>query len=388
MLTVIALAVIAQAAPVPAAAQPPPKSTAPAKLDPAVPPVTKPRVELVFALDTTGSMGGLIDGAKRKIWFIVDEVMKAKIQPEVKVGLVAFRDQSDAYVTKVTPLSDDLDAVYKDLMAFRADGGGDTPEDVELALHHALTQIQWSEGKDVLKIIFLVGDAPPQRYPQAVRWEKSAQDAVRRYIYINTVQAGDDASTTTVWTKIAQSAEGRFSRIQQDGGVVAEVATPFDADLAKLANELDATEIDYGSRAVRDMSMSTRSLSSAGTSSYGEGSMGKRGAAKAKMMKSATKVKKDLVTLYEVQGEGALEAVKNDELPDEMQKQSAEERKKKLEEMSKKRESIRQQIAETSKKRDTFIAEAKKAKKAPKSEFDDEVVATIRGQAKKIGLEY
>jgi hypothetical protein len=392
MFALIALALAVQVAPnVPAAATPTTpqaKSTAPAKLDPAVPPVNKPRVELVFALDTTGSMGGLIDGAKRKIWFIVDEVMKAKIQPEVKVGLVAFRDQSDAYVTKVTPLSDDLDAVYKDLMAFRADGGGDTPEDVELALHHALTQIQWSEGKDVLKIIFLVGDAPPQRYPQAVRWEKSAQDAVRRYIYINTVQAGDDASTTTVWTKIAQSAEGRFSRIQQDGGVVAEVATPFDADLAKLANELDATEIDYGSRAVRDMSMSTRSLSSAGTSSYGEGSMGKRGAAKAKMMKSATKVKKDLVTLYEVQGEGALEAVKNDELPDEMQKQSAEERKKKLEEMSKKRESIRQQIAETSKKRDTFIAEAKKAKKAPKSEFDDEVVATIRGQAKKIGLEY
>ena len=371
MLTVIALALIAQAAPTAPTAGQQPKSTAPAKLDPAVPPVTKPRVELVFALDTTGSMGGLIDGAKRKIWFIVDEVMKAKIQPEVKVGLVAFRDQSDAYVTKVTPLSDDLDAVYKDLMAFQADGGGDTPEDVELALHHALTQIKWSEGKDVLKIIFLVGDAPPQRYPQAVRWEKSAQDAVRRYIYINTVQAGVDASTTTVWTKIAQSAEGRFSRIQQDGGVVAEVATPFDADLAKLARDLDNTEVDYGSRAVRDMSMSTRSTSSMGSASFGLGTSGKRGAVKAKSMKSATKVKKDLVTLYEVEGEKALANVKTEELPDDMQKQTAEERKQKLEEMAKKREALRTQIADTSKKRDAFIAEAKKTKKAPKSEFDD-----------------
>src|SRR5687768_1879186 len=181
MFAVVAVALIAQVAPIvqPPVAKP---STAPAKPDPAVPPVSKPRVELVFALDTTGSMGGLIDGAKRKIWFIVDEVMKAKIQPEVKVGLVAYRDQSDAYVTKVTPLSDDLDTVYNDLMSFKADGGGDTPEDVELALHHALTKIQWSEGKDVLKIIFLVGDAPPQRYPQAVRWEKSAQDATRRFI--------------------------------------------------------------------------------------------------------------------------------------------------------------------------------------------------------------
>ena len=175
MFAAVALALIAQNAPSPKQAG----ATAPVRIDPAVPPVSKPRVELVFALDTTGSMGGLIDGAKRKIWFIVDEVMKAKIQPEVKVGLVAYRDKSDAYVTKVTPLSDDLDAVYKDLMSLQADGGGDTPEDVELALHHALTKIQWSEGKDVLKIVFLVGDAPPQRYPQAVRWETSAQDAVR-----------------------------------------------------------------------------------------------------------------------------------------------------------------------------------------------------------------
>lgn len=386
MLTIVALALIAQVAP--HSPMQKPTSAAPAKLDPAVPPVNKPRVELVFALDTTGSMGGLIDGAKRKIWFIVDEVMKAKIQPEVKVGLVAYRDQSDSYVTKVTPLSDDLDAVYKDLMSLTADGGGDTPEDVELALHHALTKIQWSEGKDVLKIIFLVGDAPPQRYPQAVRWEKSAQDAVRRFIYINTVQAGVDSSTTTVWTKIAQSAEGRFSRIQQDGGVVAEVSTPFDEDLAKLARELDGTEIDYGSRTMRDMSASTRGASSMGSASYGLGTMGKRGAVKAKGGKSATMAKKDLVTLYETQGSAGLAGVKNEELPDEMQKQTAEERKKKLEEMTKKRETLRAQIAETSKKRDAFIAEAKKAKKAPKSEFDDEVVSTIRGQASKIGLEY
>ena len=389
----VALSLIAQVAPAPAPAPgvaPVPKqgSTAPAKLDPAVPPVSKPRVELVFALDTTGSMGGLIDGAKRKIWFIVDEVMKAKIQPEVKVGLVAYRDTSDTYVTKVTPLSDDLDAVYKDLMAFHADGGGDTPEDVELALHHALTKIQWSEGKDVLKIVFLVGDAPPQRYPQAVRWETSAQDAVRRFIYINTVQAGMDTDTTTVWTKIAQSAEGRFSRIQQNGGVVAEIATPFDADLAKLSTDLDGTELDYGSRAVRDMSASTRGASSMGSASFGLATMGKRGAAKAKAIAAPAKKQKDLVNLFQADGDFALSSVKTEDLPDDMQKQTPEQRKQKVEAMTKKRETIRAQIAETSKKRDAFIAEAKKTKKAPKSEFDDEVVSTIRGQAKNIGLEY
>ncbi|MGZ4984173.1 MAG: vWA domain-containing protein, partial [Chthoniobacterales bacterium] len=28
----------------------------------------KPRIEVCFVLDTTGSMGGLIEGAKQKIW--------------------------------------------------------------------------------------------------------------------------------------------------------------------------------------------------------------------------------------------------------------------------------------------------------------------------------
>ena len=32
--------------------------------------IAKPTVEVAFVLDTTGSMGGLIEGAKRKIWSI------------------------------------------------------------------------------------------------------------------------------------------------------------------------------------------------------------------------------------------------------------------------------------------------------------------------------
>jgi hypothetical protein len=34
----------------------------------------KPEVEVVFCLDTTGSMGGLIDAAKQKIWAICNQI--------------------------------------------------------------------------------------------------------------------------------------------------------------------------------------------------------------------------------------------------------------------------------------------------------------------------
>src|SRR5437762_10315529 len=87
----------------------------------------KPQVEVVFCLDTTGSMGGLIDAAKKKIWTISNQIAGGKPTPHVKVGLVAFRDRGDEYITKVFDLTDDLDAVYANLMGFRADGGGDEP---------------------------------------------------------------------------------------------------------------------------------------------------------------------------------------------------------------------------------------------------------------------
>src|SRR5262249_32587260 len=85
----------------------------------------KPKIEVVFALDTTGSMTGLIEGAKRKIWSIANQIVSGKPLPEVKIGLVAYRDRGDEYVTRLTPLTADIDAIYARLSELRAAGGGD-----------------------------------------------------------------------------------------------------------------------------------------------------------------------------------------------------------------------------------------------------------------------
>src|SRR5882762_3522258 len=68
-----------------------------------------PALEMVFVIDTTGSMGGLIEGAKQRVWGIVNEVMQSPSHPAVSIGLVAYRDHGDEYVTKVLPLTNDLD---------------------------------------------------------------------------------------------------------------------------------------------------------------------------------------------------------------------------------------------------------------------------------------
>src|SRR5881394_2481834 len=62
-------------------------------------PSTAKRVEVVFVLDTTGSMGGLIAAAKEKVWSIASTLAQARQAPEISMGLVAYRDRGDAYVT-------------------------------------------------------------------------------------------------------------------------------------------------------------------------------------------------------------------------------------------------------------------------------------------------
>src|SRR5439155_9498717 len=42
----------------------------------------KPRIEVCFVLDTTGSMTGLIEGAKQKIWSIANEMTGARPTPD------------------------------------------------------------------------------------------------------------------------------------------------------------------------------------------------------------------------------------------------------------------------------------------------------------------
>ncbi len=105
------------------------------------------KVEVAFVLETTGSMSGLIQAAKQKIWAIANEIARARPTPDLRIGLVAYRDRGDEYVTKVHDLDLDLDKVYQDLCGYKADGGGDGPESVNEAIRVAVTKLSWSAGK-------------------------------------------------------------------------------------------------------------------------------------------------------------------------------------------------------------------------------------------------
>ena len=222
----------------------------------ATPPATRPQVDVVFVLDTTGSMSGLIDGAKRKIWEMARYMAQGQPAPDLRIGLVAYRDVGDEYVTKFFDLTDDLYGVYQNLSSFSAGGGGDTPEHVGKALHDAVHRASWSTQRNALKLIYLVGDAPPHTdYNDGINHRTVAQQARERGIRINTVRCGNDETTRVAWMDIASRGGGEFSSIEQSGGM-AETHTPFDGELARLNRALTETAMPYGSAEKRSSVLS------------------------------------------------------------------------------------------------------------------------------------
>ena len=203
------------------------------------------RLEMVFVLDTTGSMGGLLEGAQQRIWGIVNGVMQDS-HSSVRIGLVAYRDHGDDYVTKVLPLTDDLDKVYTTLMDYRAGGGGDAPEDVRTALAEGVNNLNWSKAApDLKQVIFLIGDAPPHEDYDEIDTLTSAASAAQKGIIVNTIQCGFSRETTRAWQAVAERGRGEYFAIPADGGVQV-ISTPYDEQLGDLARQLGATVVAYG----------------------------------------------------------------------------------------------------------------------------------------------
>lgn len=348
--------------------------------------VKSPQIEVVFVLDTTGSMGGLIEGAKQKIWSIANEITKTKVPPHIKFGLVGYRDRGDAYVTKTFDLTEDLDTIYSHLEEFQADGGGDTPESVNQALHEAVTKTKWSVGEDVLRLVFLVGDAPPKmNYQDDVKYQTTAELALQKDIIINTILCGESRETQKIWKEIAMQAKGDFAAIPQNGGVQA-IATPMDVKLAELNQQLSQTALYYGSttrqHANQDKvkkSYSAKEEAQADRLSYNS-TMSKSG--RTKVMTGSGDLVDDLD-----EGLVKLTDVKPKSLPKELQGKTPEEQKQILEERREKRNEIQQKLTKLLKEREAFIRDYKEKHKT-KDAFDEEVKRMIHEQAKRKGIVY
>jgi len=347
-------------------------------------------MEMVFVLDTTGSMGGLLTGAKQRIWGIVNDVMQSTSLSSVKVGLVAYRDRGDQYITQVLPLTEDLDKVYSTLMEYQAQGGGDEAENVRRALAQGVANAGWSQpSSNHAQILFLVGDAPPHDYADEPDPFTTADLAVRQGIIVNTIQCGSSPATKQVWEAIARRGQGQYFLIPQDGGVQT-ISTPYDEQLSQLGTRLGGTLLAYGGGAGKI----GEDYRAAQKETYGkvETSVATLSAPEAAAERSVNKALNrrayigDLLQDIE-NGSIKLESVKVEDLPTELQKLSAEERTKEIERRLAERSEIRKQILALSKQRTDYIAaEQKKGKGGAQNGFDAAVSAALRQQLAKKGI--
>ncbi len=341
-------------------------------------PQSKPRIEVCFVLDTTGSMGGLIEGAKQKIWSIANEMISAQPTPELKLGLIGYRDRGDEYVV------DDIDAIYGHLREFQAGGGGDAPESVNEALAEAIHKMPWSSDRKVLKIIFLVGDAPPHMdYPNGPKYPDLCREAAKKDLIINTIQCGEMAETKPIWQEIAKLAEGSYVGISQSGNV-AVISTPMDKELSRLNEQMGATLIPYGDSKLQAEVHAKYAV-----------------AASAPVSAMADRLSYNSKTGKAVQGRGELVDALNDkrlkldeidqkQLPTELQKLDRDELRERIAKTRDERADLQKQIVEVSKKREAYIQSENKrlAAEGKGDAFDQKVTETLHAQAAKKGISY
>jgi hypothetical protein len=167
------------------------------------------RLDLVFLIDATGSMGDEIAKLKNSMRAMAQQIAQLPGQPDICYGLVAYRDRGDAYVTRSHDFVDDLGAFQQQLANVQAHAGGDTPEALNEALHEVVHGLSWRA--QAARMVVLVADAPPHLDYGGPQYDRDMQAALSKGIKLFAVGAsGLDPVGEYIYRQMAQYTAGRF----------------------------------------------------------------------------------------------------------------------------------------------------------------------------------
>jgi hypothetical protein len=201
-------------------------------------------LDIAFLLDTTGSMGDEIAELKRTLQQINFQISHLAPRPDLRFGMVLYKDRGEDYRTRVVGFSASVDGFARELAGVEAGGGGDEPEDVQAGLEAALTQLTWrSKG---VRLLFLIGDAQPHLdYGQGYTYTRAMREAAAAGIKIATIGAsGLPRAGELVWRQLAQYTMAPFvfltygEKGDSEGGAASTVSHHVGANW--VAENLDA----------------------------------------------------------------------------------------------------------------------------------------------------
>jgi hypothetical protein len=372
----------------------PPAAGEPAAAAPAAPAAAAEgkAVDLVLCLDVSGSMNGLIESAKLRLWDVVNELARMKPTPNLRVSLYSYGcpayPADKGWVRKEVDLTEDLDEVYKKLNALHTNGGD---EYVARVSKTALDEQKWSKDKNALRLIFVAGNEPVDQDKQVALSDVAAQ-AKKAGVIVNTIYCGSaNSGEAAGWSTFAATCGGRYMNIDMNRATTQVVVkTEFDEQIIKLGEELNKTYVAYGvegkDRAANQLAQDKNAAAAKGAPGAGTANSVARAESKAgALYRNSTW---DLVDRMK-EKDFDITKIKEEELCDEIKKLKPEERLAFLKKKAEERAGIQKKINDLSAKRQKKVDEelAKQPKTDSEKALDEALKSILRDQAKAKGFE-
>lgn len=343
-------------------------------------------IDLVLCLDISGSMEHLIDSAKQKLWDIVNDLAKVKPTPNLRVALYSYGathyDSAKGWVKKDLDFVDDLDLVFKKLFEYRTNGG---EEYVARVCRDAIQDLKWSTAKDSLKILFVCGNEPATQDP-LVKLPDVAALAKKQGILINPIYCGGaDDNDGRGWREFALMTGGRYANIDASKNVRVVVATPFDKDIAALADKVNATFVPVGKKELRDAKAADQQAQTENSKKLGASNLAAR-----VVTQNSALYKNDswcLVDKLRLDPKLDITKIPEAELCEELRKLTPPQRVEYVKNKLKERETIQKQVNELNAKREAYLrTEMQKQASDPTRGLDRALRETLKTQAKAKGI--
>jgi len=346
--------------------------------------VQQPRIQIALLLDTSNSMDGLIGQAKSQLWTLVNELGEGKKHgqtPIIELALYEYGNSnisvSKGYIRQVLSLTTDLDDVSEKLFALSTDGGQEYAGEV---LTKSLDELEWSDGKDDMKLIIIAGNEP---FTQGtVTWQSACERAKQGGVIIDTIHCGDtDVGIRTGWKEAADCAGGIYMTINQDEKYV-HVPSPWDDTLIDLNKKLNDTYFGYGASGAH--LKERQAVQDSNAASMNKGAQISR--LRAKSQPGYSNESWDIIDAYKKDQSGVL-SLSDEEMPEELKGKTAGERKTFIETKQVERTDIQKQIAELGQKQKNYVVEKRKEMSETKT-LDNIMVTAVRKQASETGFKF
>lgn len=174
-------------------------------------------IELMFVIDTTGSMGDEINYLKVEIDDVISEIQEKNPNTVIKLALLFYRDKGDEYVTRYFDFTQDIQKQKNNLSNQNANGGGDFEEAVYKALGEAVDK-QWSSSSET-RVLVHVADAPSHDN-EVKEWNKNVLKLTKKGIkVISVASSGIDKKTEYFFRSQSMITGGCYVYLTDDSGV-------------------------------------------------------------------------------------------------------------------------------------------------------------------------